>query len=509
MGSVGGWAGALGDPPVVDSAVLTDAGTGLAHRLKAALGVLSDVAVELEPGCLTGGDAKHLYSLFVSFERLSLAGKALLAPRIDASGIWRQDGHRHASSLLASLEGVSAGEARGTLELGHRLDQLPDTEDALRKGRLSGPKAIEITRAGVLDPDHEAELLEGAADQPLHQVKERCQRARATSANHNPLAAVRRIRANRHFSSWTAAEGAFCYQGTDTADRGAQILASLGQVAAQLRRQAASGDGGTGEPERAIRADALYALVTQGVPGGDRTGTGSPAEVDPGSDIGPAAAEQGAPNRGPLSIVTRPPTCSVMVRVDLQALLRGHADPGEICEIDGQGPISVPMARGMANDSFLRFVFHRSGDIRAISHFGRTINQALRTALAHRDRRCVVPGCGVDWGLEIDHVVPFAEGGPTSLDNLALLCHHHHFLKTFEGWRLTKVDSDTVDGGTTLASPQWRFEPLPPFGEEPDLGIDTPNGRRAWHQRHGIGADGGGSGSVRDNPDPDQLFDPG
>jgi hypothetical protein len=41
-------------------------------------------------------------------------------------------------------------------------------------------------------------------------------------------------------------------------------------------------------------------------------------------------------------------------------------------------------------------------------------------------------------------------------DNLALLCHHHHFLKTFEGWTLTRADS----GGTDM--PEWRFEPEPP-----------------------------------------------
>ena len=125
------------------------------------------------------------------------------------------------------------------------------------------------------------------------------------------------------------------------------------------------------------------------------------------------------------------------------------------------------MARDMANDSFLRLVFHRVGDIRAVSHLGRTINRTLRTALFHRDTTCVVPGCGTSTGLEIDHIIPFAEGGPTTLDNLALLCHHHHFLKTFEGWTLERIDPPS--GGP----PRWRFESPPPFGQEPGLGLDT------------------------------------
>ena len=136
------------------------------------------------------------------------------------------------------------------------------------------------------------------------------------------------------------------------------------------------------------------------------------------------------------------------------------------------------MARDMANDSFLRLVFHRAGDIRAVSHLGRTINRTLRTALVHRDRTCVVPGCGVGFGLEIDHVIPVAEDGPTALDNLALLCGHHHFLKTYEGWTLARAGTE-ADG-----SPEWSFEAQPRFGQEPDLGIDTPEGRAEWKHRH-------------------------
>ena len=181
----------------------------------------------------------------------------------------------------------------------------------------------------------------------------------------------------------------------------------------------------------------------------------------------PAAHPIGEPASDPGSLIDRPPTCSVVVRVDLDALLRGHAEGGECCEIDTQGPIPVAMARDMANDSFLRLVFHRAGDIRAVSHLGRTINRSLRTALVLRDTTCVVPGCGTSWGLEIDHVIPFAEGGPTELDNLALLCHHHHYLKTYEGWVLSRTGTGP-DGG-----PRWRFALPPPFGQEPDLGWDT------------------------------------
>jgi hypothetical protein len=166
-------------------------------------------------------------------------------------------------------------------------------------------------------------------------------------------------------------------------------------------------------------------------------------------------------------LVTATPPATIMVRVDLAALRRGRAAPGELSAIDGQGPVPVPVVRHLMDDAFLSVVFTEAGDIRAIAHLGRTINQHLRTGLAFRDRACVVPGCGVAYGLEIDHVLPLESNGDTRLDNLALLCHHHHRMKTYDGWVLERT-------GPSDADPGWTFTPQPPFGQEPGLGIDRP-----------------------------------
>jgi hypothetical protein len=446
-------------------------GVGFGAPVSRATELLGGVLAALDPARLTGPDAADLYRMFAAVERLSMAGKTLLAPRIDESGVWRDGGHRSPAVMLAELEGVPTGQARNTLEVGHRLPELPGTEEALRSGVLSGPKVAELSGAAVLDPMLEGSLLDGAADEPLQKVKDRCQRARSTVERQDPLATVRRVRAARHFSSWTDSDGAFCFQGRDTADRGARILEQIQHTVGRLRKadreaRAHGTPPGASTPidsDRALRADAFFLLMTGRTFGaGDRApagddDTGPPEDqIAPGPTSGPSSTSGTAQD-----VIDRPPTCSLMVRVDLDALFRGEVAPGEVCEIDNQAPIPVSMARDLANDSFLRLVFHQAGDIRAVSHLGRTVNQKLRTALAHRDRCCVVPGCGVPFGLEIDHVVPFALGGPTELENLALLCHHHHYLKSYEGWTLERAGS-AGDG-----SPTWTFTPLPPFGEEP------------------------------------------
>jgi hypothetical protein len=98
-------------------------------------------------------------------------------------------------------------------------------------------------------------------------------------------------------------------------------------------------------------------------------------------------------------------------------------------------PLSV--ARELFGDCFVKFVISDGIDVRTVVHYGRSIPAHLKTALQFRDRCCVVPGCGRTFGLEYDHIVEFAKGGPTTLDNLCRLCRPHHGLKTHKGYRIS------------------------------------------------------------------------
>jgi hypothetical protein len=499
------------------------ASPGLTSQVATLTGLLGAFVADLDPDTLLGADATALYASLAKLERLVGAAKCLLAPRIAASGHWEAEGHRSAAGLLATLEGVPTGQARRTLETGRRLADLPGIEEALRSGVLSGPKAALLTDAATVDPTAEGALLAGADQEGLAATKERCLAVRATSARHDPLAAARRIHAERHFSHWTDAEGAFCFSGRDSVERGAALLARLVPAAHRLRdarRAAAAGvtpsPDTPPESEAALRADALFALVTGGTPSrvpgpgpseSDPSGSGpsgsGPSESDP-SESNPSAGDlpglQGADD-----LAGRTPPATVIVRVDRDALVRGRALPGELCELDGQGPIPVPLARALAVDSFLHLVFTEAGDIRAVAHRGRTINATLRTALAFRDRCCVVPGCTMPYGLEIDHVAPLEFGGVTTLDNLALLCRHHHRLKTYDGWVLERH-------GPSDADPQWSFTPQPPFGQEPDLGLDRRSDDDPPHDdasRHDPPTDDPPTDASRHDPPTDDrtLFD--
>ncbi|MDT0488548.1 HNH endonuclease signature motif containing protein, partial [Streptomyces doebereineriae] len=57
----------------------------------------------------------------------------------------------------------------------------------------------------------------------------------------------------------------------------------------------------------------------------------------------------------------------------------------------------------------------RHGQPIGVGRTTRTISRRLRRALEHRDRCCVVPGCGATRGLHAHHVRHWEDGGPTEL----------------------------------------------------------------------------------------------
>jgi site-specific DNA recombinase len=84
----------------------------------------------------------------------------------------------------------------------------------------------------------------------------------------------------------------------------------------------------------------------------------------------------------------------------------------------------------------------------------RTIPPALRRALHHRDHGCRFPGCGVRVS-QGHHIRHWAQGGPTTLSNLTLLCRRHHRAVHEEGYHVDR----RPDGALHFRRPEGRTLP--------------------------------------------------
>lgn len=103
------------------------------------------------------------------------------------------------------------------------------------------------------------------------------------------------------------------------------------------------------------------------------------------------------------------------------------------------GPIPAQRVRHLACDAdLIPIVLNSVGRVVDLGRSQRLVTPALRRALIARDGGCIFPGCALPstW-TEAHHIVNWLEGGPTSLDNLVLLCSHHHHAIHTRRWQIT------------------------------------------------------------------------
>ncbi|AVP70479.1 HNH endonuclease signature motif containing protein [Prescottella equi] len=107
----------------------------------------------------------------------------------------------------------------------------------------------------------------------------------------------------------------------------------------------------------------------------------------------------------------------------------------DIARMPHMGPLSIATARRLACDCHLTPIVMDDGVPLNLGRTSRTVSKKQRRALIARDHGCAFPGCGTPPAhCEGHHVKHWADGGPTDLDNLVLLCRYHHQLLHHSHW---------------------------------------------------------------------------
>ena len=129
------------------------------------------------------------------------------------------------------------------------------------------------------------------------------------------------------------------------------------------------------------------------------------------------------------------------------------------------GQTSAATLRKLACDAaVIPVVLSGAGQPLDVGRSTRTVPDGMRRAVTARDLGCAHPGCDrpPSW-CELHHIIEWAQGGDTALDNLVMLCSVHHRLVHHSGWEVR-----IAEGRPEFVPPGW-IDPKRRPRRKPDL----------------------------------------
>jgi len=337
-----------------------------------------------------------LHAEVVRRERASRADAAeqlALIAEIDRRRSFEDEGFLSTTSWLKARFRISGAEARRWVELARRLAGLPDVARALAAGDISFDHARLLAAASADHPeqfevDHKI-LIDAAKDLSPRNLRKALDYWRSAHEPEHLAEAEQRAYDRRYLNASVTIGGTVRLDGNLDPEGGEIVLTAL-----RAQSEPAALDDDDHRTPQQRRADALVDLCRDSLD----------------SARAPAAGGE------------KP---HITLTVDLETL---EGRTGSTCELDETGVISAEAARRLACDAGLsRVITAGSSQPLDVGRRTRTIPPAIRRALVVRDGGCVADGCDRPprW-TDAHHIVHWADGGPTSLDNLQLLCRRHH-----------------------------------------------------------------------------------
>jgi hypothetical protein len=394
----------------------------------AAVADLDRALDELAEASLWSMPAGELGQLVVAVERvarrLQCAQVQLLA-QADTSLVAEHEGATSTVAWLRAVADVPVGVGRARLELHRALGGRPLAAAAFAAGQIGTDAATAVCAAmESLPPAVPAALMSTVERLLVEVAREEGTRAVVHRANdiihrYDPdqLAADERAQAEANTLRPTLRhDGTMALRGSLDREAAALFLATLEPLAKPLPAD-------NGLPDMRDAGARYAAALIQLC----RIASSNPA----------------------LPTVHGEPT-HVLLTIALETI------EGRLSQLPGRldtgATVSTTSARRVACDAnVIPVLLGSNGQPLDIGRATRVIPLPLRRALIARDQGCAFPGCErpPSW-CEAHHRTHWADGGPTSLDNLVLLCEHHHRLVHHDPWYI-----EMIDGRPWFTPPRW------------------------------------------------------
>ena len=347
----------------------------------------------------------------------------LLIAEYDRRRGWEQWGCKSCVHWLSWKCALGAHAAREKIRVGHALEELPIVRAAFEHGELSYSQVRAITR--IAGPHNEDGLV-GIARAATAQQLERLVAATSTATKTRDRGfAATQFEDRRFVRGLDYDTGHFLGEERLPPDDGRLLMKALDAAAKQLRDE--RGKQGPEQTMAQLYADALVLLAQSFLAHGaaERTGADDYKTV--------VFADEDLIEQAPL-----PP--------QMESVGDGDGAPTLVydaprCHLENGSAITQSTLERIWCDTAASRVVMRNGTFEIEIDQTRTITGSMRRALRLRDKQCRFPGCCSE-RTDAHHIRWRSKGGPTTLDNLILLCRFHHRLLHEYGYQM----SVTPDG---------------------------------------------------------------
>ncbi len=408
-------------------------------NLKAAVAELKG----FEPGDLADAELTALIrkgrALIDSFQGSWLTWVA----EMDRRRAYRAEGATSTTAFLASECGMSGGEAEKAKLVGRALEEMPQTKRALAEGRLSIDKARLLARAQKTHGDGfseaEGELLQAAEEETVSELGKRVESWGRQLDHEAAQAGLLQLRHRRGLHLRRDPLGMGRIEADADPDSYELIAAAIGIFSDP---GALDPDDHRTPPQR--RLDAVTEICRRSL-GGTESAAGDKAAGE--RTAGDKTAGDTAVGDKVTREKQRPRAFPhINLLVSLEAL-EGH---GGTCEHATGGHVLCETARRYSCDATLCRVVMKGPELLDLGRMTRVISAGLRRAVILRDRHCRWPGCDhpATWG-DVHHIIHWADGGATALQNLCVLCRRHHTATHEDGFSI----SHDGEGGLVFRRP--------------------------------------------------------
>ncbi len=382
--------------------------------------------------------------------------------RIEVLGaLDRLDSHGRVSDLSPHVElreatGVSERDARRITRTAQKAREHVQVLQSLSEGDITPAQAEVLCDARVTD-DVRAELLNSATAEDSDQTRRNVYEAECV--NETALQRFKRQREARGAGWQRDHEGMLKLWARFDPRAGAQIEATLETLRSQYwinDKQVRIGRRNPAQRDADVLAYALAGLTNntadeqavtrlhnhshRNANSRDASNT-VPSNTVPSNTV-PSNTVPSSSGAGSTDTAPRLPSAQISVLIDLDAL-RQSTDATGVTDAGIELPSEV--VRGLACDAqVIPIILGGPGGSPDVGRTRRTVPTGLRRLLIARDGHCQWPDCKQPPSrCDAHHVIHWANGGPTSIDNLVLLCHRHHHQLHEHNHQITRQPNGT------------------------------------------------------------------